>query len=144
MAPKRMNEEEARRYHVAAQERYKAAHPERVKDQALRRTLKNFGMTVLAILVALFVWFVLLPDNATSQAPAPESSTLVSACSVAKDVGDVNGFVVVQCRRIAPVGLAHNYAVETIQVKGADGTKVRLSINLRRSEWSTTAIKVLP
>jgi len=105
--------------------------------------MRGFAVTVLAILVALFIWFVLLPSNATSQAAVDKTSLLDTACTTAYQLAIVGGVNAEKCRVVSQMDEGQT-ALITVKVKITGQGWFAVALAYQRSVWSQSAISVTP
>lgn len=97
------------------------------------------------VVIVCIVVAVILAHGATT-APAqealPEQSSLLTACNIATQIGQISGLNVSRCRRVAIVEEG-NLALVTVKV-WVDGQGVFLvKTGLQKSVWSQAAIDVV-
>ena len=105
--------------------------------------MRGFGITVLAILVALFIWFVLLPSHATSQAAVPKESLLDTACTTAYQLAIIGGVSAEKCRLVSQMDEGQT-ALITVKVKITGQGWFAVALAYQRSVWNQSAISVTP
>lgn len=100
-------------------------------------------MTKFALPLALGVFLVgfVLASSASSQEPAPDfgdSSPLVAACTHLTAVGENEGLVVKNCRRLQADEIRGNRAIVRVRLM-TDVGPFELQVEMRKSLWNAVA-----
>jgi len=105
--------------------------------------MRQFAIILAAILAALFIWFVLLPERATSQAAVPEESLLITACTTARQLAILGGVNVEKCRLVSSMDEGQT-ALITVKVKVTGQGWFSVAAAYQRSVWNQSALQVTP